>query len=240
MTSTQELTATLESELTALRARRDELKQDTLDANASLSNARAALVSGTGDVGAVTDAQSRYTALREALTALDERIDQTGVQLEDARANEHRAELVLQLAQFAQDGQDNWRAMQEIYIEASEVLEPVMARLAEAHRRLVGTRRNFIALAATETPQIMQPRPDKAEAPYLSPTMARAQAQADVLIDEVKAVGAQIDAVAMPWENTDVTLFDVNMRGVPWPQARYGYVIAQAFEAACRDAARAK
>ena len=82
MKSAKDLTA----ELKTLEARRETLASD-------VEAARGALVSGTPDAGKVTAAQSTYTALSEAVDALDARITNSRAQLAEAeRGAELRAE----------------------------------------------------------------------------------------------------------------------------------------------------
>ena len=86
--STQDLAA----ELNKLDGRRATLAADREDARGKLDAARAALVSGT-HAGKVTAAQSTFTALDEAVDALDARITDTRAQLAEAeRVAELRAE----------------------------------------------------------------------------------------------------------------------------------------------------
>jgi chromosome segregation ATPase len=87
--STQDLAA----ELNKLDGRRATLAADREAARGKLEAARGALVSGTLDAGKVTAAQSTYTALSEAVDALDARITDTRAQLAEVlRVAELRAE----------------------------------------------------------------------------------------------------------------------------------------------------
>jgi chromosome segregation ATPase len=87
--STQDLAA----ELNKLDGRRATLAADREAARGKLEAARGALVSGTLDAGKVTAAQSTYTALSEAVDALDARIMDTRAELAEAeRVDELRAE----------------------------------------------------------------------------------------------------------------------------------------------------
>ena len=82
----------IERELKTLEARRETLASDVEAARRKLDVARGALVSGT-DAGKVTAAQSTYTALDEAVDALDARIKDSRAQLAEAeRVTELRAE----------------------------------------------------------------------------------------------------------------------------------------------------
>jgi predicted nucleic acid-binding Zn-ribbon protein len=83
----------IERELKTLEARRETLASDVEAARGKLDAARGALVSGTLDAGKVTAAQSTFTALDEAVDALDARIMDTRAQLAEAeRVAELRAE----------------------------------------------------------------------------------------------------------------------------------------------------
>ncbi len=87
--STQDLAA----ELNKLDGRRATLADDVERARGELDASRDALLSGKSDVSQVTSAQSTYTALSEAVDALDARITDTRAQLAEVlRVAELRAE----------------------------------------------------------------------------------------------------------------------------------------------------
>ena len=89
MKSAKDLTA----ELKTLEARRATLADDVERARGELDASRDGLVSGKSDVSQVTVAQSTYSALDEALAALDARITDSRAQLAEAeRVAELRAE----------------------------------------------------------------------------------------------------------------------------------------------------
>ncbi len=89
MKSAKDLTA----ELKRLEARRETLASDVEAARGKLAAARGALVNGKLDAGKVTAAQSTYTALSEAVDALDARLMDSRAQLAEAeRVAELRAE----------------------------------------------------------------------------------------------------------------------------------------------------
>jgi predicted nucleic acid-binding Zn-ribbon protein len=83
----------IERELKTLEARRETLASDVEAARGKLDAARGALVNGKLDAGKVTAAQSTYTALDEAVDALDARIMNFRAELAEAeRVAELRAE----------------------------------------------------------------------------------------------------------------------------------------------------
>ncbi len=87
--STQDLAA----ELNKLDGRRATLADDVERARGELDASRDGLVSGKSDVSQVTVAQSTYTALADALAALDARLIHQRAQLAEAeRVAELRAE----------------------------------------------------------------------------------------------------------------------------------------------------
>jgi hypothetical protein len=87
--STQDLAA----ELNKLDGRRATLAADREAARGKLDAARGALVNGKLDAGKVTAAQSTFTALSEAVDALDARLMDTRAELAEAeRGAELRAE----------------------------------------------------------------------------------------------------------------------------------------------------
>jgi len=82
----------IEKELKTLEARRATLADDVERARGELDASRDGLVSGKSDVSQVTVAQSTFTALDEAVDALDARLMDTRAQLAEAeRVAELRA-----------------------------------------------------------------------------------------------------------------------------------------------------
>lgn len=239
-TSTSATATELENEIADLQNRRAELEQDALDANAALEDARAQLVEGTTDASAVTSAQAKYTALREALSSLDERIIGKQQQLGIAVEKEHRAALIAQLVQLAADGRDAWNQMQKIRSEAAGALDPFMQRLLSAYDDVLHARSNFISLASKEVPQVGRELPLKHEMYHLSDAEKNGFAAAHHLIGEVRAAGADFSGIEIPWNRE--SMFDLNLRQAPWQKILYGQELEQAFQSACtqRKAKRAR
>jgi multidrug efflux pump subunit AcrA (membrane-fusion protein) len=84
-------TKQIEKQLAELQARRESLASDVSDAGRALDDAREGLISGKAKAPQVTTAQSTYTALAEALAALDARILERRARLEEATREEQRA-----------------------------------------------------------------------------------------------------------------------------------------------------
>ena len=84
-------TKQIEKQLAELQARRESLASDVSEAGRALDDAREGLISGKAKAPQVTTAQSTYTALAEALAALDARILERGARLEEATREEQRA-----------------------------------------------------------------------------------------------------------------------------------------------------
>jgi hypothetical protein len=83
----------VEKELKTLEARRETLASDVEAARTDVDTARAGLITGAVKVNIVTSAQSKFTALTEALGALDQTITATRARLDEARSEEQlRAE----------------------------------------------------------------------------------------------------------------------------------------------------
>jgi chromosome segregation ATPase len=83
----------LAAEIKKLDERRATLADDVERARGELDSSRDGLVSGKSDVSQVTVAQSTYSALDEALAALDRTITATRARLDEARSEEQlRAE----------------------------------------------------------------------------------------------------------------------------------------------------
>ncbi len=80
-------------ELKRLEERRAQLAGDADAARTDVDTARAGLITGAVKVNIVTSAQSKFTALTEALGALDQTITATRARLDEARSEEQlRAE----------------------------------------------------------------------------------------------------------------------------------------------------
>jgi len=120
MKSAKDLTA----ELKTLEARRETLASDVEAARGKLDAARGALVSGT-DAGKVTAAQSTYSALDEAVAALDARIM-------DSRAELAEAERVTELRAEASRGRAREERRRVLTAEIHALFESVNAHLEGA------------------------------------------------------------------------------------------------------------
>ncbi len=115
----------LTAELKRLEARRETLASDVEAARGKLDAARGALVSGTLDAGKVTAAQSTYTALSEALAALD-------VHIKDSRAQLAEAERVAELRAEAARGRAREERRRVLTAEIHALFENVSAYLEGA------------------------------------------------------------------------------------------------------------
>jgi predicted nucleic acid-binding Zn-ribbon protein len=121
MKSAKDLTA----ELKRLEARRETLASDVEAARGKLAAARGALVNGKLDAGKVTAAQSTYTALSEALAALD-------VHIKDSRAQLAEAERVAELRAEAARGRAREERRRVLTAEIHALFENVNAHLEGA------------------------------------------------------------------------------------------------------------
>jgi ribosome-associated translation inhibitor RaiA len=83
----------ISTELDTLEARRAQLHVELEAARTRLTDARAGLVTGKVKVSSVTEAQSTFTALDEALTELDSRITKRRAELDAALADEKKRAL---------------------------------------------------------------------------------------------------------------------------------------------------
>jgi chromosome segregation ATPase len=96
-------TKQIEKQLAELQARRESLASDVSEAGRALDDAREGLISGKAKAPQVTTAQSTYTALAEALAALDARILERGARLEEATREEQRAADIARLGQIKKE-----------------------------------------------------------------------------------------------------------------------------------------
>lgn len=204
MTMTKPLTAkSLQADLERLEARRAELQTQLEEAQESLTHSRAALVDGDGSAADVTSAQSTYSALKEALAELDTRITKRQEEHQDALAREHREEQTRVMREAANTGAAHRKAFTEAAQEANRVLAPYIERMSAAVDGMIQAREVFVTTGVSLESGIR-----KSIATYTNTDpkagerdLERRRAAA-VLIDQLRATGADLSTVLTPWAGT--------------------------------------
>jgi len=124
----------ISTELEQLESRRESLSTDTEAARVKLDSAREQLVSSATGAKQVTQAQAEYSALSEALTALDERIETKRTELDETSAAEAKEANSLRHAELGQK-------RTELQNEYDEVCKTADAQLAEVAAHMLDLRR---------------------------------------------------------------------------------------------------
>jgi hypothetical protein len=132
--------------LAALEARRESLSTEQVGAQGALEAARSGLVAGTTPTSKVTGAQATFSALSEALAALDAQIATRRADLAAAERQEKTESDRKRHAELA----EKRRTIQAEYDQVSEAtdahLSEAVARLLDLRRRNVEARREMDAL----------------------------------------------------------------------------------------------
>jgi chromosome segregation ATPase len=126
---------TLAAELKTLEARRSELSSDVQKAGKELETARERILSGKADVSGVTAAQSTYTALSEALAALDARILERRAQLEEATREEQRAADIARIGEIKKERDGAMADLQAAIARGNEALAVVVEDMKKSISR---------------------------------------------------------------------------------------------------------
>jgi hypothetical protein len=126
---------TLAAELKTLEARRSELSSDVQKAGAALERSRAGLVSGRAEVGEVTSSQATYTALAEAVAALDARILERRAQLEEATREEQRAADLARIGEIMKERESALADFQAAIARGNVALSEVVDEMKESISR---------------------------------------------------------------------------------------------------------
>ncbi len=127
---------TLAAELKTLEARRSELSSaDVEKAGKELETARERILSGKADVSGVTAAQSTYTALSEALAALDARILERRAQLEEATREEQKAADLARIGEIRRERDSAMADFQAAIARGNDLLREVVGEMKESISR---------------------------------------------------------------------------------------------------------
>jgi len=126
---------TLAAELKTLEARRSELSADVEKAGKELETARERILSGKADVSGVTAAQSTYTALSEALAALDARILERRAQLAEATREEQRAADLARIGEIRRERDSAMADFQAAIARGNAALSAVVDEMTGAIAR---------------------------------------------------------------------------------------------------------
>jgi small-conductance mechanosensitive channel len=147
MKSAKDLTA----ELKTLEARRETLASDVEAARTDVDTARAGLITGAVKVNIVTSAQSKFTALTEALGALDRTITATRARLDEARSVEQKAADIARAEEIGEEKTRITGELQGILETANEALIEAVAAYTERTTRWVELTRESDAITERRT-----------------------------------------------------------------------------------------
>jgi hypothetical protein len=136
----KEKSETISTELEQLEARRESLSTDTEAARLKLSEAREGLITGATGAKQITAAQAEYSALSEAVTALDERIEARREDLASARKDEQRAADLARTAEISAERFALQAELQSIVEAGNAVLVRAVADYKERFARWLALR----------------------------------------------------------------------------------------------------
>jgi len=128
-------TKDLAADLQQLERRQSELSADVEKAGAALETARERILSGKADVSGVTAAQSTYTALSEALAALDARILERRAQLAEATREEQRAADLARIGEIRRERDGAMDDLQAAIARGNVALSEVVDEMKESISR---------------------------------------------------------------------------------------------------------
>jgi hypothetical protein len=145
------LAKNLAAEKKKLDERRATLADDVERARRELDASRDGLVSGKSDVSQVTVAQSTFTALDEAVDALDARITDSRARLDEARSEEQRAADVVRVREIGEEKARLTGELQAIFECANEALIEAVAAYTERTTRWVELTREMDGITERRT-----------------------------------------------------------------------------------------
>jgi hypothetical protein len=186
MTQTPATAAALSQEIELLESRREELLVDSEASADELAAARESLVQGKKNaIPSVTGAQSKATAIDEALRDIDRRIADLRRELVEVQAVEARAAAISELATIAQGADETLANYIATRRECSAALRELGARLLSARYEHEARRDRFIALAQ-----------ESGLAPLIEyGGYVREDKQTPALIEELEKAGISLTAV---------------------------------------------
>jgi hypothetical protein len=224
---------TLREEIAELQVRRESLNHELSGASAELEEARSRLVSGGGkkSIEVVTAAQSRVSALKPAVAALDEQILGKERKLELALESEGRQAAIRQCAEIATSARESLREYEALRAEAAANLAELAARMVAVFIKLIEYRRAFVSLGSGVTPLTYS----NFTAPGYGQAAPEEMAAARAFMAELEGLGVDLAAVRMPMDDR-LSLIDrdYHLAGV----APFDDVLAMAFRIAATQPAR--
>lgn len=224
----------LQADLERLEERRVDLQGQLSEAQDALSRSRIALVDGDGSAADVTSAQSTFSALKEALAGLGERIAARQEERKTLLAAEYRAEQIRIMRGAADEGTAQRQAFAEAAEEANRVLGPLVEKMAAAVDGMVDARELFVTTGVALEPGLR--RNHIADWTNSDPRAAERAAEyrqgATALMDELQEAGADLATVLTPWAGTKGNLETISDRALPLPTPEpYGPAILEGMAA---------
>jgi hypothetical protein len=176
----------IEKELKRLEERRAQLAGDADAARTDVDTARAGLITGAVKVNIVTSAQSKFTALTEALGALDQTITETRARHSAALADEQRVADASRAGEIGEEKTRITEELQGILEMANEALIEAVAAYTERTTRWVELTREMDGITERRT--------------GFDPSRQRSSPLSDLQLAPVLPFGAAI-AVAIQMED---------------------------------------
>jgi hypothetical protein len=232
--------ASMREEIETKRARRAAMNGEMAQLERQLETARAGLIEGAGGaMEAVTQAQARFFALREAMTALDANIAALCEASTRAEETEAREGVVTRLAELTADGAAHFAEMIAAREEAGAAMGPFIDRMIAAQSGLVACRAAFIETAQREAQGFTH---NESMAVQLRQTARLEEiAAARRLMVEVQDAGADLEPMAVQWAGTPATIIDDESPfGWQWPPAKFGQAVTTAFQGEIADRKNAR
>lgn len=204
--------AELESELATLRERRERLNQDLADADIVQEREGLALAASGSkkSLEAASLATSRVAAIRGAIATLDRSISEKETEFGEARVREEREAHIEALMRVAADGCAARAEYEEGLKSLRKLLEKRVPEVVAAFSKFCGCRTDFINTARGLAPGILNdfslPPRGRDEITGWHERQRQQSEQAEELISELKAKGADLSAVSAEVTLTRTTL----------------------------------
>jgi len=182
----------IEKEIGQLQRRREALAADVAGAKRELEKERQGLISGQANVSQVTSAQAAFTTLNEVQAGLDARLTELRGELAEAQSAAEREARIGLLLQHAREADEARRDYEAARIELNEQLTRLAARMNAARGRWQAAQTSWYGEAkeiAEGVSTFAFVRRDQTR------DVRELDAEADALVAELEARGADLDAV---------------------------------------------
>lgn len=177
----------LQTELEKLERRRGELDRDRAATQNDLDAAREDLVQGKARASeAVVAAQSKLTALTEAVVALDRRIDAKRTELAAAEAEERREAEFEKMLQVAQQAEAYYKEYVSLRERVNEALKTHAEEMHAGFYRLLAARNEWVRMVENKN-------------------------YGELDLDGLRARGVDLTAVRIQWDSSIGTKHDVRL-----------------------------